>query len=285
MFNSNGLSLSDIAAVTGRNNNGDGFADGNGWWVLIILFALFGGWGNNGWGANRSNGNGAVDGYVLASDFSNIERKIDGVNNGICDGFYAVNTGMLNGFANVQSALCQGFSGVNANITNLGYQNQLAAQGINTAIQANTTQGLINTNTLQQQIQQCCCENEKLNMQSQFAAQQYNCNTMQAIDKLGDRIIDYMSNQQTQNLRDENFALKLAASQQAQNNYLVNQFAICGLRLRRVMAKLIMLFILSAILPRSIIIVELRLVSGGTLLGLLYAVKTCQNIILKLTLS
>lgn len=30
MFNSNGLSLSDIAAVTGRNNNGDGFADGNG---------------------------------------------------------------------------------------------------------------------------------------------------------------------------------------------------------------------------------------------------------------
>lgn len=50
---------------------------------------------------------------------------------------------------------------------------------------------------------------------------------MQAIDKLGDRIIDYMSNQQTQNLRDENFALKLAASQQAQNNYLVNQIRPC----------------------------------------------------------
>lgn len=231
MFNSNGLSLSDIAAVTGKNNNGDGFADGNGWWVLIILFALFGGWGNNGWGSNRSagatTGGGAVDGYVLASDFSNIERKIDGVNNGLCDGFYAMNTGMLNGFASVQSALCQGFSGVNSNITNLGYQNQLAAQGINTAIQANTTQGLINTSNLQQQIQQCCCENEKLNMQSQFAAQQYNCNTMQAIDKLGDRIIDYMSNQQAQNLRDENFALKLAASQQAQNNYLVNQIRPC----------------------------------------------------------
>lgn len=36
-----------------------------------------------------------------------------------------------------------------------------------------------------------------------------------------------MSNQQTQNLRDENFALKLAASQQAQNNYLVNQIRPC----------------------------------------------------------
>jgi len=218
MFNSNGLSLSDIAAVTKGNNN-DGFADGNGWWVLIILFALFGGWGNNGWG-NREGPNGSsggvVDGYVLASDFSNIERKIDGVNNGICDGFYAMNTGMLNGFASVQSALCQGFGGVNAAITNQGYQNQLAAQGINTAIQANT-------NSIQQQIQQCCCENEKLSMQNNFAAQQYNCNTLQAIDKLGDRIIDYMNSQHTQDLRDENFALKLAASQQAQNNYLVNQ--------------------------------------------------------------
>lgn len=62
-------------------------------------------------------------------------------------------------------------------------------------------------------------------------------------------------------------------------------FAICGLRLRRVMAKLIMLFILSAILPGSIIGVELRLVSCSTLLRLLYTVKTCQNIALKLTLS
>lgn len=223
MFNSNGLSLSDIAAVTRDGNNG--FADGNGWWVLIILFALFGGWGNN-YGRGTNSG-GATDGYVLATDFANIERKIDGVNNGLCDGFYAMNTGMLNGFAGVQSAMCQGFSGVNAAIAAQGYQNQIAAQGINTAIQANTTQGLINTSALQQQIQQCCCDNEKLNMQAQFAAQQYNCSTLQAIDKLGDRIIDYMNTQNTQNLRDENFALKLSASQQAQNNYLINQIKPC----------------------------------------------------------
>lgn len=257
MFNSNGLSLSDIAAVTGRNNNGDGFADGNGWWVLIILFALFGGWGNNGWGANRSNGNGAVDGYVLASDFSNIERKIDGVNNGICDGFYAVNTGMLNGFANVQSALCQGFSGVNANITNLGYQNQLAAQGINTAIQANTTQGLINSCI--QMLKNCFACEIASSFLTPYVLQRFSAISCPLFESL----LCMTS------------IIFLA----------VGLFAICGLRLRRVMAKLIMLFILSAILPRSIIIVELRLVSGGTLLGLLYAVKTCQNIILKLTLS
>lgn len=29
-----------------------GFGNGNGWWVLIILFAIFGGWGNGAWGRN-----------------------------------------------------------------------------------------------------------------------------------------------------------------------------------------------------------------------------------------
>nr|DAP09071.1 MAG TPA: Protein of unknown function (DUF1619) [Caudoviricetes sp.] len=41
MFSNSAPSLSDIAAVTDGNRNG-GWSDGNGWWVLIILFALFG---------------------------------------------------------------------------------------------------------------------------------------------------------------------------------------------------------------------------------------------------
>lgn len=41
MFNNAAISPADIAAVT-RNSNNDGFGDGNGWWILIILFALFG---------------------------------------------------------------------------------------------------------------------------------------------------------------------------------------------------------------------------------------------------
>lgn len=32
-----------------------------------------------------------------------------------------------------------------------------------------------------------------MNLQNRFDAQAYNCNTLQAIDKLGDRIIDYMN--------------------------------------------------------------------------------------------
>ena len=55
----------------------------------------------------------------------------------------------------------------------------------------------------------------------------YNCNTLQAIDKLGDRIIDYMSNEKVQSLRDENQALRLAASQAKQNQYLIDQIKPC----------------------------------------------------------
>ena len=85
------------------------------------------------------------------------------------------------------------------------------------------TQSVMNTNAIQQQISDCCCNVEKMNMQSRFDMQGYNCNTLQAIDKLGARIIDYMAAEKAQTLRDENQALRLAASQSAQNQYIINQ--------------------------------------------------------------
>ena len=60
-------------------------------------------------------------------------------------------------------------------------------------------------------------------MQNRFDAQAYNCNTLQAIDKVGDRIIDYLAAEKTQALRDENMALRLAASQAKQNEYLISR--------------------------------------------------------------
>lgn len=103
-------SLADISAATGNNRNNDGMFGGNGaWW--IVLFLIFG-WGRNGFGGN-GNGGGAVDGYVLATDFATLERKLDGVNNGICDSTFALNNTITNGFAGVQQALCQGFNGLN----------------------------------------------------------------------------------------------------------------------------------------------------------------------------
>ena len=115
-------SLSDIAAASGNRQN-DGMFGGNGaWWIIILFLFVFCGWGGNWGGGNRTGGQGtAMDGYVLTSDFANIERKIDGVNSGLCDGFYAqaqlingTQMQMANGFAqaelsrsNQQAALMQ----------------------------------------------------------------------------------------------------------------------------------------------------------------------------------
>lgn len=217
MFNNGGYSLADIAAATGERNTSDMFGGNGAWWIIILFLFCFMGWGGNGF----ANGNGVTDGYVLTSDFANIERKLDGVNNGICDGFYAMNTGMLNGFSNIQQTVAQ--NGYETRLSNqqLGTQMGNCCCDIKEGIQANTTQGILNTNTIQQQISNCCCENEKATMQNRFDMAQYNCSTLQAIDKMGDRIIDYLVADKNQTLRDENQALRLAASQQAQNNYLV----------------------------------------------------------------
>ena len=202
-----GLSASDIALLNGNGrNNGDGFGDGNGWWIILFFLCMFG-WGGRGFGGfGGNNGSGyAVDGYVLTSDFANIERKIDGVNNGLCDGFYTqaqlvngVNMNIMQGNNAIQSQLAQCCCDIREGISGINYNLATQACGIGRQIES----GFAQTN---------------YNMAAQ------NCQTLQAIDKVGDRVIDYLANEKMQSLRDENQALRLAASQQAQNNYLVDQ--------------------------------------------------------------
>lgn len=115
-----GMSPADLAAVTGNNNGA--FGEGNGaWWIIILFLFIFCGWGNgNGW---NNGGGGAVDNYVLASDFatlqrqidsgiSSLERKGDAINSGICDGFYAMNTNAI------QQEVTNGFCQTNFNNAN-----------------------------------------------------------------------------------------------------------------------------------------------------------------------
>lgn len=73
MFNMGSApSLADIAAVT-KDGNGDGWGNGNGWWVLIILFAIFGGWGN-GWGGQGRNGESCATNGDLQRGFDTLKR-------------------------------------------------------------------------------------------------------------------------------------------------------------------------------------------------------------------
>lgn len=209
-----------VQPSNGNNNNGNGFWNGDGIWAVII-FALIFGWGGNGF-CGLGGGNGAANNYVLASDFATIQRQLSDGFNSINNALDTQNTGICNlGYTNLELT-----NQTNMNMMN-GFnqvQAQLADCCCNTRQDIKDTQYAIATTGagIQGAIKDCCCETDKQFMQTRYDNAQANCATLTAIDKLGDRIIGYMDNQKTQNLRDENFALKLAASQASQNNFIQN---------------------------------------------------------------
>lgn len=139
-----GYSLSDVAAL--MNNRDSGFLEGNGIIILILFFLIFG-FNGNGWGV----GNAAAQGALTRSDMyegfnsQTIERKLDGITNGLCDGFYAQNTTMLTGFNTLgqeinnnrfasQQCCCE----TNRNIDSVKYENSQNTCAITSNQTANT---------------------------------------------------------------------------------------------------------------------------------------------------
>lgn len=247
MSYSEGLSASDVALLSnsGRSNNDGWGNEGGAWWIIIFLIFALGGFRGNGWGNNQ--GGGAADNYVLASDFATLQRQLDSgfdrignrienVNNGLCDGFYAMNTGILNGFGGVQQTLCQGFSGVNNAITQNGYETRLGIQNLNSQLASCCCD-------IKTQLADCCCTTQRgidginYNMaMNTNALQNTMCNNTRDIiesnnanyralhdEIVANRIED--KNAQIQAQQNEINALRLAASQSAQNEYLVNQLS------------------------------------------------------------
>lgn len=209
MFNSNGVSLADIAAVTGNNRNNDGMWGDGAWWIVILL--IFG-WGNNGWGGFGGNGGGA--GYTDASiqrgfDNQTVVSKLDGISNGICNLGY--------------DQLAQ-MNGINTNILQTGF-------GIQQAINNDTVSGMQNTNAIQStltnmaaQNASCCCETQR-QIERGFADTNYNmatqaCQTRQAIADSTRSILDYLCQDKISTLQAENNDLRRAASQDRQNALL-----------------------------------------------------------------
>ena len=241
-----GLSASDVALLNnscGRNNSYDGFGEGNGaWWIVLFLIFALGGWGRgfgNGFGGGFGNSSGGVtDGYILASDFAQVDRKLDTLSNGICDSTFALNNTMTNGFANVQNTLCQGFSGVNQAIVQNGYETRLGVQ--------NLTSQLANCCCdLRQQISDTSCATQRgldginynMAMNTNSIQQTLSNNTRDIIESnnanyralhdeiVANRIED--KNAQIQAQQNEINSLRLAASQERQNSYLIDQLKPC----------------------------------------------------------
>lgn len=168
---------------------------GGDWFAILLLFALFanGGWGN-GFGGN---GGGNVFGEVQRGfDTSGINNKLNGIENGLCDGFYAQNTNTLTGFSNVQQSLCQGFSGVNATVNQVGNSINQGICNLGYNIQGGF-------NDVSRQIGDCCCQTQRGLDGINYNLASQSCDIQQAIDKVGDRVIDRMNQQETAQLRDQ----------------------------------------------------------------------------------
>lgn len=212
MFNTgNCPSVPIVANLDG--NNGNNWNDGSWLWFLIVVFAIFGGWGN-GFGGFGGGTNGGV-GSEIQRGFDNqaVISKLDGISNGLCDGFYAMNNSMLTGF-----------NGINTNIMQTGY-------GIQQAVNADTVANMQNTNALQTQLANCCCETREAiqgvnyNMATNTCALQnaMSNNTRDIIDsqQAGTRaILDFLTNDKIATLQAENNDLRRAASQDRQNALL-----------------------------------------------------------------
>lgn len=229
------MSLSDTitttmpVAPTGQGTSCGGWGDSGAWWIIILFLFVFCGWGNRGFGggADASQGGGGAS-YGLY----NIDRKLDGLSNGLCDGFYAQNTNMLNGFgginqsisgasAGITQTLTQGFSGLNQSITNGFSQAELA--------RCNQSANLTNQlNSMAMANQQCCCDtreaiqgvNYNLATQACGITNSINTSTRDIVDNANANtraILDYLCQDKISTLQAENQGLRLAASQQAQN--------------------------------------------------------------------
>lgn len=237
------MTPADIAAVCGNNNRNNDGMFGNDWaWIVILLLFGWGGRGFGGFGGGFGGGYGAGCGAPCATqadvraavDQQTLLSKIDQQTYGMADSFNSLNNTLNNNFRGVDNAICTlGYQGAQ-HASNLSAQMAQCCCDTRAAIK-DVDVGIERTGwNISKQISDCCCDMEKMNMQSRFDAQAYNCNTLQAIDKLGDRIIDYMSNDKLQALRDENQALRLAASQSAQNAFITaNQEAQTAELIRR----------------------------------------------------
>lgn len=144
-----GYNLSDIAAATGGTRNNNDSWGGGAWWIIVLFLFVIGGGGGGFFGGQGLTQAEMQQGF----DTQEITRKLDGITNGLSDGFYAQNTTMLTGFGNVSAAIQQsrfdtqqGFCETNRNIDNVRYE---AAKNTCEIIQAghNDTQRILDAIT------------------------------------------------------------------------------------------------------------------------------------------
>jgi len=199
--NNNGYAYPMMPMMYGGYGNG-GFGYGGDWIWIILLFALFGGWGNNG---NGGFFNGGFDnGYAW---LSNGQKEImQNTNNGfdtlhLSNQLDTVNSGIYS----LSNQLCNSTSDITGVISNGFY---------NSEISANNRQ-MANMNTafnLQSQLAQCCCENRLGTQDLKATVISENCSDREVLRQIGqDILVNQTAN--TQKIIDEIFRDRLDEKQ------------------------------------------------------------------------
>ena len=256
MFNSNnGYSLADIAAATGRNENG--FMNGDGaWWIIILFLFVFCGWGGYGYGAGGFGGFGGqggatsvYEGYVLSNDmnmlsrqvsdgFNSQERKLDSISNGICSLGYdqltqinGINTNIMGGVNTLQAAIKDCCCQTQQNINDTQYLISSNAAEISRGVErgfADTNYNLaIQANGLSTAVANGFCQtNFNAQTNTRDIIDSATANTRAILEKLNKMEIDAKDDKIAYLTAKLNKA-DLAASQAAQNTYLISELKPC----------------------------------------------------------
>lgn len=214
-----------------QNGGNSGFG-GDGWWVLLILLALCGGFGN-GFGGGFGGG--------LGYDFPWLLNGQNGINNNVSDGFRDAQlhdsvTSVRDGVNNlstqlcgccgdIQNALCSGFAGVTASVTGAQnalsqqlYSNEIASLNRSFAEQTANTAGFTGVQSALCDIRYGSATNTRDIIDSQTRG------TQAVLDKLCALELDGYK-RENDNLRQQLKLADLRASQTAQNAFISQGFA------------------------------------------------------------
>ena len=263
MYNDS-LSPADVAVLSGNNRGNDGgyggFGENSAWWVIIFLIFAFMGWGRNGFGGgNNGGGNDGWGGYGWnpccspatsqglsdAFNFNNLDNGIRSIQNGLCDGFYAMNTSISNLGFQLLNCCCE----VKGAIAENGWQTRDAINTNSNAIQGALCNGFNGIqhglSDLSYRLQDCCCTTQRSIDSVRFDMAQLGCGINNSInnstrDILESNnantraILDFLTKDKIDTLQSENQALRFQASQSAQNAFITaNQTAQTAELIRR----------------------------------------------------
>ena len=204
-----------MAYAMGQDNgrcNGNGGMWGDGW-MGLIAFAMIFGWGNGGWGGGfGGNAGGAypVEAILQRSlDTQTVIGKLDGVTQGLCDGFYA-QSNAVNGLgmtvmqtaSQAELARCQQQAALMQQLYQMGYDSK-----------------------------DCCCQTQRLiertSCDAAYAAATNTASIIQNSHNDTDRVIARLDAMESARKDETIFALRqelqdarFQASQNAQNGYI-----------------------------------------------------------------